>query len=46
MVLVGAVLTCLQRRDLHQKMKQFPKLAGNLTDRDMIAATAKILDKV
>ena len=46
MVLVGAVLTCLHRRDLHQKMKQFPQLAGNLADRDMIAATAKILDKV
>ena len=46
MVLVGAVLTCLHRRDLHQKMKKFPKLAGNLADRDMIAATAKILDKV
>ena len=46
MVLVGAVLACLHRRDLHQKMKQFPKLAGNLADRDVIAATAKILDKV
>ena len=44
MVLVGAVLACLHRRDIHHKMKKFPKLAGNLAERDFIATTAHILD--